>query len=164
MKKVVVGILCLFVHLPVYADSSKREKVEELMEVTQVESMMVSMYQQMDQMFVGMGQQLGIKPSEEDIFDNFMLKISEVMKTEMSWQKMEGPMIDLYLKIYTEKEIDDMLIFYRSETGRSMIEKMPAVLSESVIISQEMMQSFMPKVMEFSQEMEEELYARRSQE
>ena len=73
-------------------------------------------------------------------------------------------MIDLYLKIYTEKEIDDMLIFYRSETGRSMIEKMPAVLSESVIISQEMMQSFMPKVMEFSQEMEEELYARRSQE
>lgn len=164
MKKLLIGTFCLLIHLSVLAESSKRESIEELLEITNVDSMIDSMYGQMDQMLIGMGQQMGVKPSEQHIFDNFMKKIVASMKEEMSWEKMKEPMIDIYLKYYTEKEVQDMLVFYRSETGRSLIEKMPIVMGESMALSQEMMQSFMPKIIEMSEDLQEELEAHRSQE
>lgn len=164
MRRLIIGILIIAVHFSAYAESSKRESVEELMEITNVDALIDSMYSQMDQMLSGMGQQMGIKPSEQDMFDNFMKKVAASMKKEMSWEKMKDPMIDIYLKIYTEKEIQDILDFYRSETGRSLIKKMPQVMRESMVLSQQMMKGFMPKVKELSLELKEELEARRSDE
>jgi uncharacterized protein len=162
MKSIIIGILAIAIQVSAYAESSKRESVEELLRITNVDSMIDNMYSQMDQMFVGMGQQMGIKTSEQDIFDNYMKKVTASMKEMMSWEKMKAPMTDIYLTSYTEKEIQDMLDFYRSETGRSLIKKMPQVMSESMMLSQEMMKGFMPKVQELSVELNEELKARRT--
>src|SRR5690606_16830308 len=104
------------------------------------------------------------KPSEQDVFDNYMRKIAAAMKEEMSWEKMKDPMIDIYLKHYTETEVQDMLNFYRSETGRSLIEKMPMVMGESMLLSQEMMNGFMPTIQRLSEELKKDLEAHRRQE
>jgi len=93
-----------------------------------------------------------------------MKKITAAMREEMSWDKMEGPMIDIYLNNYTEEEIQDLLVFYRTDTGRALIKKMPAVLGESMLVSQELMQGFMPKLRELSGDLAEELKARRNTE
>ena len=57
----------------------------------------------------------------------------------MNWAKMKKPMIKIYLKHYSEKEIKDMVAFYKSDSGQSMIQKMPAVMGDSMLLSQEMM-------------------------
>ncbi len=132
------------------------------MQLTNTAAMIDTLYAQMDQMFVGLGEQLGITPSEQAIFDNYMKKVATAMQEDMSWEKMKGPMIDIYLKNYTEEEIQDMLDFYRSDTGRSMVEKMPGVMKESMTVSQDMMQGFMPKIAEFAKELSEEIKAHRA--
>ncbi|MGP9799555.1 DUF2059 domain-containing protein [Rheinheimera sp. NSM] len=164
MKRLIAGILCLVMHTSVYAESSNRQSIEELLQLTNADSMLDGIYAQMDQMFAGMGQQIGVKPSEQDIFDNFMQQVGAVVKEKMSWAKMKDPMIDIYLKHYTEKEVQDMLIFYRSATGRSLVEKMPAIMSESMMLSQKMMKDVMPEIQQLSAELKQELTARRSKE
>lgn len=162
MKYLLIAILALTINLPVFAADGKRESVKELMVLMKIDSMIESMYSQMDQMFAGVGEQMGIEASEQGIFDNYMRKISASMQEEVSWKKIEEPMIDIYMKSYTEEEIQDLLTFYRSSTGRSLVEKMPAVMGESMQLSQSMMADFMPKIQQHAAEFAEELKAHRN--
>lgn len=141
---------------------SKQESVEELLTLTKAETVLDTVYGQMDQMFKNMGRQLGVKPEEQELFDEFMSKMVSLMKEEMSWDKMKGPMIEVYLKHYTEKEIQDMITFYKSESGRSMISKQADVAKDTMMLQQKVMEGFLPKVMKLSQEMEAELAKKRN--
>ena len=146
MKKVILFVLVSLLSFSTVAQDSKRESVEELLRVTNADSMIESIYAQMDQAFAGMGQQIGIKPSEQEAFDNYLKNVALTMKKEMSWEKMKEPMIDIYLTHFSEKEIQDLLKFYKTDSGRSMIDKMPAVMMDSMKLSQQMMQNFFPKL------------------
>jgi uncharacterized protein len=163
MKKSVAVVLMVLISFGVYAQDSKRESIEELLRITNMDTMIDSMYKQIGQMTEGMGKQLGVKPDEQPIFDTYMKKVFSTMKEDMNWEKMKGPIIDIYLKHYTEKEIQDMLIFYKSETGRSMVSKMPTVMTDYMQVSQEMMKSFLPKMQSMAKELQSELKSHRSQ-
>lgn len=142
---------------------SKRENVEELLVLMNVDSIIDNIYSQMDQIMKNMAQEIGIKPSERELFDKFSAKMISIMKDEMNWEKMKGPMTDLYLKHYSEKEIQDMMAFYKSESGQSMIKKMPAVMKDSMIISQNMMKDFIPKMQALSEELKHEIKLSRNE-
>ncbi len=163
MRTIVFAILLLSISFATQAGSGvKRETVEQLLHVMNAEKMIDSMYSQMDNMFVDLAQQLGVNESERPIFDRFMSKMAHVMKEEMTWAKMKEPIIDIYLKHYTEKEIKDLLAFYSTDSGKAMINKMPVVMQESMLITQSMMKDFMPKIKELSEEMRDELAATRT--
>lgn len=104
-----------------------------------------------------MGKQLGIKESEQPVFDRYMAKVASAMKQELTWEKMKGQIIEIYMKHYTEKEMEDMLAFYSTESGKSIIRKMPKVAQESMIITQTFMKDFMPKMKTLSEELYSEL-------
>ena len=90
---------------------------------------------------------------DREAFDNYMHQAEAIMRQEISWEKMREPMIDIYLKHYTEEELQQMLIFYQSEVGQSMLSKMPAVVQDSVILSQSMLENLMPKIQKLSDEL-----------
>jgi hypothetical protein len=144
------------------SEMSKKESVEELLILTKAETVIDAVYGQMDQMFKNMGKQLGVKPDEQEMFDRFMSKMASLMREEMSWDKMKGPMMEVYLKHYTEKEIQDMIAFYKSESGRSMMSKQVDVAKDTMILRQKMVESFLPKAMKISREMEAELAKKRN--
>jgi len=142
-------------------EPATRESVERLLVLTNADAVIDSMYGQMGQLMHGMAQQMEIQPSERDLFDRHTARIVAVMREEMSWERLKGPMTDLYLKHFSEKELADMIAFYESETGRSMVEKMPAVMADSMAVSQSMVREFLPRLQEISAELEQELAARR---
>ena len=157
MKRVIVFVLLLLSTL-CYADNgADRKTVEKLLIVMNAEAVMDSMYSQIDQLFVGMAEQFGIKEAEQAIFDRYMSKVASAMKEEMSWEKMKGPIIDIYMKHYTQKELEDMLSFYSSQSGKSIIVKMPQVAQESMLITQMFMKDYMPKIKNLSEELHAEL-------
>ena len=130
MKRLIAIFLLLIIPSISFAeDLSKRENVEELLVLMNVDSIIDNIYSQIYQMMQDMAQQLGVKPSERELFDKYAAKLVSIMKNEMNWEKMKGPMIDLYLKHYTDKEIQDMSVFYKSESGQSMIKKMAEMQS-----------------------------------
>lgn len=141
---------------------SKKESVEELLILTKAESVIDAVYSQMDQVFKNMGKQLGVKPQDQELFDKFMSKVASLMKEEMSWDKMKESMVEVYLKHYTEREIQDMIAFYKSKSGRSIISKQADVVNDTMMLRQKMIQDFLPKLMKLSKEMEAELAKKRN--
>lgn len=157
MKNLLVLALGVLLAVSASAEQSKRESVEELLRITNADSLVDNMYAQVGQMLGGMKDQLGIQESEQEIFEAHTQKVVDLMREHMSWEKMKDPMIDIYLRHYSEQEIQDMLTFYNSPTGRSMVEKMPAVMGDSIQLSQSMLQAFMPQLQQLGQDLQEDL-------
>jgi len=151
-------LICFLSSFSVFAaDTNKKAEIEELLLLMNTDAMVDSMYSQMSQMMQGMGQQLKVKPKEQAIFKKFTARMFSTMKEEMNWEKMKGPTIEIYAKHFSEKEISDMIAFYKTESGKSMVKKLPAVMTDSMMMGQNMMKNFIPKMQKISQELQSEL-------
>jgi len=158
MNKVVLVLFVVFFSAFTSANEDvKKQKLDELLTLMNADALIDSIYSQMDQMIMGLEQHLGVKPSEKAIFNEHSNKTTQIIKQEMSWEKMKGPMIDIYMKHYTESEIADMVAFYKTETGQSMIKKMPIVMNDTMMMSQSLMKDMMPKIQQLSIELKEKL-------
>jgi uncharacterized protein len=65
-----------------------------------------------------------------------------MLKTEMSFERVEGIYIGSYLKTLTQQEIDGMIAFYKSETGKVALEKMPLISQDSMEAIQRRVQTW----------------------
>ena len=70
-----------------------------------------------------------IKPVPNDFWEG--------VKKEMNPEEIENMIIPVYDKHFTEKEIDDFITFYKTDSGKKLIEKMPFVFQESQSAGQE---------------------------
>jgi hypothetical protein len=68
-------------------------------------------------------------------------------------------MIQIYRDNLTQKEVDGMLKFYRSESGRAYVEKMPAITQEVMQKMQGLVQDMRPKLMELQKDSDERVRA-----
>lgn len=163
MKKSIAFIILLSI-IPIQAhaeNSAKQEKIEKIFELMDAEKMIDSLYTQIDQLYAKMAEDLNVEKEDRPVFERYMQKLSALMREEMTWEKMKGPITEIYVTHYTEDEIDALLAFYSSEAGRSILKKMPAVLRDSMQISQNMLVRFMPRMRALVQEMSAELIAER---
>lgn len=157
MKQIVLVIL-MIVSTSCYAsETTKQEKLLELIHVMDMDAMMDTMYAQMAPMMQNTSVQMGVKPEEQAIFDTYYKEMTLVMKKEINWEKMQPMVLEIYSKNFSETEITEMLQFYKSETGQSILKKMPAVMQESMQISQVLMQGAVPKIKEVVQQFTEKL-------
>lgn len=164
MKKVVIALMLLLpLHLSA-AESSKQEKVDALVEVMNLDEMVDAMHIQIQNMMNNLHQNLEITESERPLFDEYYQKVGVVMQEQLSWKQFEPMMLNIYNKHFTEEEITAMLEFYRSETGQSILSKMPVVMQESMVTSQAMAQRLMPEVQALTEEFDRKLKEHRKQE
>jgi hypothetical protein len=165
MKKTLMSILigASLLSAPVFAgEAERRAQVEELLIAMNADALMDAIYGQMEGMMNQMQAQLQVKESERAIVDEFNANVVNFITEEMGWEKLKGPMIDIYVNHLTEKEISDMLAFYQSETGQSMVKKMPAMTQESMQMTMGLMQQAMPKMDALVEDFKRKLQAERA--
>lgn len=163
MKKAILLSLLIFSSGLFAAQTPKQQKIDELVNVMNMDAMVDSMYAQVEGMMKGMSEQMGVKPSEQAIFDKYYEDMTQVLKTEMSWKKMQPMMVKVYDTHFSEKEINDMLVFYKTETGQAILRKMPIVMQESMQMSQHLVQDAMPKIQALAKQLGDELKRKRSE-
>lgn len=73
-------------------------------------------------------------------------KILDLVKARMSWDKLHPQYVKLFDETYSREEIDGILAFYQSPAGRSMLEKMPLLISKSMAIAQSNMPELLPEI------------------
>ena len=69
---------------------------------------------------------------------------------------MKVDLKQIYLQNFTENEIADMIIFYKSSTGQSVLRTMPVVMQESMKLGQAMAQKTLPKLQALSERKQQE--------
>lgn len=138
---------------------SHRQAVEEMLTVSQVDKMFEPMMDNFMTMFQQQMSQLEIPEDKKPIIEKYNQEIVKVLREELQWEKTKDEFIAIYLNVYTEEEVRELTKFYTSPIGQKMIDKMPALMQESMKVSQSMMQQALPRIQALSQQMAAELQA-----
>ncbi len=123
MKK--LALLCLVCCLStvLYSQTSKKEKIRNLMDVTGSGKMGAQVVQALIPSF-----QQAHPDVPQQFWDNFAkgLKVEDLIEQ----------IVPIYDKYYTEEDIDQIIAFYNSPVGKRMISTLPMVMQESMAAGQ----------------------------
>ncbi len=140
-----------------YAEPAKKQTVDTFFDIANMQKTMNAVYSQMDGMFKHMTVSMNIPEEEKPIMDKYLNKYTEMVKEEMSWDKIKEPMEKIYSSVYTEEEMQGIVKFYKSPAGQKMLNKMPELMQASNSIMQDMVKNMMPKIQALQKEMIGEL-------
>jgi hypothetical protein len=146
MKKILVALALVFAFTVSAQNNKEADNLDELFELLDMDSMVETMYDQMQSIYNEVEKDVDISPEELAINQKYREQMTNIMKKEMSWQAMKVDLKQIYLQNFTESEIADMLIFYKSPTGQSVLRTMPVVMQESMKLGQAMAEKALPKI------------------
>jgi hypothetical protein len=139
------------------------ESVEKLLKVTDVEKLTSSIQQQFDGMLKSAMTQAAqgqpATPEEQEILDNFRKKSMAIFKDAISFDKIKGMYVQIYSESFTQDEINQLIAFYESPTGKMFVSKMPAVMQKSMGLVQQLMPPMMQKIQQAAKEMQAQMEA-----
>ena len=78
-------------------------------------------------------------------------KAAGVLTDALAWDKLKPAYVELFAQAYSESELDDMIAFYRSPTGRSMVAKNPLLMMKTSEIMQQRMAEAQPELQKLMQ-------------
>lgn len=82
----------------------------------------------------------------EPLLADLERRIEAIILEELSWDRMKGAMIRIYQETFTQEEVDSLIAFYESPTGKLVTEKMPIVLRRTLVVSQDRMLPLLQKM------------------
>ncbi|MGY6648185.1 DUF2059 domain-containing protein [Wenyingzhuangia sp. IMCC45574] len=153
MKKqiILITIITLFTFKANAQDKS--EAIKELFEVMQIEKMTSKILDNMLPAMQQQGKQLFKDEKKQDKYNTYMqFVMEEAKKTTVSLAKDDMPAI--YAKHFSVEEIKDLTNFYKTATGKKMLEKTPEITKDMMqIMMQKQMPQFQQKIMTKIQEL-----------
>jgi hypothetical protein len=96
----------------------------------------------------------GLKPSLDrlkaqgipsDITDKIHADALTFFDDNFKWDEVKPQIADLYVKTYTVQELRDIIAFYETPTGKKVVEKMPTLLQQAMVVSMGRVQKSMPE-------------------
>ncbi|UZE95658.1 DUF2059 domain-containing protein [Alkalimarinus alittae] len=156
----IVVLLSLMVSASLANADADRQRLlaEEMLEVSQASSVLDNMSAQVNAMFSQTVQQMNLSEEKKAEAAKYQQRLNEIMEEELSWSKLKGQFVDVYVDVFSEEELKELVAFYKSPLGKKLIVKMPQLMQESMGLAQKQMQSIIPKIKQLSQEMQAELY------
>lgn len=131
MRKIVLLISLCF--SSIVFSQSKEQKVEKLVEAMQFDKSINAM---MTQLFESYSQKYPNVPKE--YWTRF--------QKEMNAKEFQKKLTPVYLKYYTEEDLDGLIMFYNSPIGKKSIEVMPFVMRDAMAIGEKWGQEISKKV------------------
>jgi uncharacterized protein len=154
MKKLVLVLMICIPSLMSYSQT-KQESIKELFHIMQQDSLMDKTFSSMvPAMMEQMKSQHPIKDSLANARSNEMMK-STMKATRVILKKMmDNDMVTLYDKYFSQKEINDYIAFYKSDSGKKFIKVTPDLSKDLMMI---MMQKYVPEIQNTIKEQFEEM-------
>ena len=151
MKKILLAMaLMASVHAFAQSPPPSEASVRELLEVTNGKSVLEGAWNQLDGLMEkAMKDAIGNKPvtaKQEKIMAAMRAETVELIRSEMSWDKMEPMYIRQYSQTFSQAEIDGMLAFYKSDAGKAVTAKMPQLVQILMQDVMSLLQGTLPKI------------------
>ncbi len=133
------------------------ESIREVFRETHIQSILGSALEQVKpNMHALLERELGGKPLNEKqrqiIEDSSQQRIA-LMQQALDWQLLEPKLIAAYREAFTQHDIDQMLAFYRSPTGRKAISKQPQIMQQVGQFTMERVAAITPQLQQLQREM-----------
>ena len=150
MLKIITLLASLAFSSIVDATTPSADSIEALLAATRVEKLGDTMLANIDQMMrqsmaaSARGQQLSAE--QQRVVDATRAKLVQVLREELSWDKLRPVYVQIYQETFTQEEIDGLIAFYNSPAGAAFVEKMPVVMQRSMSIMQSRTAPMMEKM------------------
>ena len=167
MYKLFALLLLAAAALPAHAQAPSNASIEKLLAVTDSDAISRSIIEQTKGMMRNsLAQSLGkrqMSPAQrkdaERIMGEFTDKVAQLMQEELAGPSMKEATISVYKESLSQKEVDDLIAFYESPTGRIVIEKMPMIAQKTMAAVQSRMAPIMARMGALAQQAAQELKA-----
>ena len=93
-----------------------------------------------------------LNAEQRTIMSQMQDKMVALMREEMDWKRMEPQIVELYRNTFTQAEVNGMLKWYSSPTGKSVVAKLPLVTQQMADYAQERVQDVVPKLMQLQKD------------
>src|SRR6266571_1739444 len=148
MRKVIAIISIFSAASACNAAPPTADSIDALLVATKSESLIESMYANMEQMMrQGMAQAVSgknVSAEQQRVLDAAPKQFAAVMREELSCFMLKPMFTEIYQESFSQEEIDGLIAFYASPAGRAYIDKMPLVMQKTMTV----MQSRMPAMIE----------------
>jgi hypothetical protein len=74
--------------------------------------------------------------------------LQDFYREQMSWSALEPEYTRVYLELFTEPEVRELVAFYQSPLGQKMLAKMPLLMAKSSELATRRIQAAMPQLMQ----------------
>jgi hypothetical protein len=134
----------------IHAQQPTPESVDKLLAATQSEKVLDALFANMDQMMrqsmVMAARKEKLTAEQQRLLDVLPGKFVKVMREEMSWDKLQPMYAQIYRENFTQEDIDGLIAFYESPTGKVFVQKMPGVVQKTAVMMQSRMAPIMQKM------------------
>ena len=80
-------------------------------------------------------------------------RVMDLMASELNWEKLKDPYIELYASTFTAEELQGLVDFYKTPAGQAFIRKQPDIMKKTMALNQKLQMSLMPRVQALLQEL-----------
>ena len=132
-------------------DASKQIKIQQLFRLEKLDqiskqSMQRAMAMMNNPAMLQRMSGVQLPPGQQQAMQQLTGKIFPILSRALSWESIEPDYIKLYADTFTEKQIDDIIAFYKSPTGQVLAEKEPVLVQEQSAIAQQRLIGIMPEI------------------
>ena len=169
MKKMFVFAVAVFMAgvFAVHAAESKSgddmavrlKLASKLLETMDVGKVMTQSFESIKQMQSSMTKQMVKNAKDQQLAIKNQHKIMDLMRKELSWEKLRPEFEKLYAETYSLEELNGLIKFYESPVGKKFIQKQPEMQRKSMLMMQQLIMKIMPKIQALTRQMQQEMIA-----
>lgn len=123
MKKHVLLVILTSVGVFGFAQKTKDVKIKELLTSMGTTETMKTSYEYVINYY---------KDAYPDVPADYWKRANKLA----NYEEIINKIVPVYSQHFSEKEIDDLIAFYNSSTGKKIVSEMPSILNESMAIGQ----------------------------
>ena len=145
-------LLTLALCLPLAAradEAPHRAKAAQLVALLHTERMVQQVSDSiMKQLSDAAESSLGPNPTSENKarLDDFEKKIAQLVDAQLGWKAMQPAFVDIYVKTFTEQQLDAIVAFYRTPAGVALLSTMPSIDAQATQLAKSRMDALQPKL------------------
>lgn len=144
-------------------EESELELAVQLLALMDMDQMMTSMHQQFETMFDEQIKQFTTCEAMRPAIQAYSREMADLASTSLSANDFMPEVAQVYVDVFTEDELQELLAFYQSPLGQKMLEKMPELMQRSMTIAQQQMTTIMPQIQAAAERFSKEMMASASQ-
>lgn len=114
-------LVCNIALLPtnIWANDTHRQAAERFLQIVDMEKVLQQSIEQM----------LNLKLKQKPALVPYKEVVLRFFSKYMSYESLKEDLIKLYVEEFTEKELNEIIAFYETQTGRKVLKKLPIVMA-----------------------------------
>ncbi len=162
MKRI-ASLLALALCFPLVAhadDASRRAKAGELLMLLHVDRTITQIMDNLMQQSSAIATRKSggkLTPEAQAALSDFQKKLTELLDPQIGWKVIEPEYVKFYADGFTEDQLDSILGFYKSPSGKALLDKVPAINMQATQLLQSKITALQPEVKQLFTEFDKSL-------